>query len=198
MSELQAQINLATELEKKLSRAARLDRSFKIPALFETLLPSVQSDCDRAASIADSDPVLATSEHVPLGLRKITDALEVARTIEKARSTLLPQLDTSGKELEKLGFDHRWIAARIEELSNRANQILGDATERAVADEVSQFGADMNGLGLRVRRCCDRRRNSGGRRAPPRVASAAGCRNPNFDRDRAGNRPVEGASRRPV
>ncbi len=155
VGELQARINLATEQEKKLSRAARLDRCFKIPALFEAILPSVQADCDRAAALAESDPIQAISDHVTLGLRKITDALDVANTIEKARTVLLPQLEESGKQLQHLGFDHRWIAERVETLGVRSNEVLANAIERGVSQDASQLDADLTGLGQRVRRSCE-------------------------------------------
>ena len=151
--ELQVQINRGTELEKKLSRAARLDRYFRIPALFEKLLPSVQSDCDRVAPIADTDPVQAVAEHIPVGRRKMKQALDLAETIEKARDTLLPQLEESGKSLQQLGFDNRWMSERLEDLSDRSNEILTNAVQREVAEEVAQFDADVNGFGLRMRRC---------------------------------------------
>ena len=152
VDELQAKIDEATGLEQELSKASRLDRYFKLPALFDQLLPSAQLDCDRASAITATDPVKATSEHVPVGMRKITEGLAVAQTISRARNEVFPALDQAADELKKLGFDTRWIPKRVNDFSAHTDSLMIEAMERSINTEAEQFSEDISQLGFRARR----------------------------------------------
>jgi len=149
---LQEKINETIELEKQLSRSSRLDRIFKVPALFDSLIPSAQKVCDRAESLAEADPVKAVSVVVPDGLQKINDGLGIANAIGHAREHSLPKMEASSKELKVLDFDNRWIAESVGKLSDRADRILLKATSENMTDEVNRFNDDMVGLAHRVSR----------------------------------------------
>ena len=152
VDELQQKIEETTKLEKKLSRASRLDRIFKVPALFETLIPSAQKLCDRAESMSSTDPVKAVLEVVPDGVQKIDSGLSIAKTIDRARENGLTKMDNAGKELKKLRFDKRWIGERIEKLSTRADQIVLDANDADMMNQAISFDDDMKGMVQRVER----------------------------------------------
>ena len=95
------------------------------------------------------------SQFVPDGVRKISDGIAIASSIQKGRSKVFPQLDTAGDELKSLGFDIRWIEQRVLQLGDRADQLLVDASTREMGDEIRQFDGDLVQLGLRARRAVE-------------------------------------------
>ncbi len=146
---LQSKISEANQLEQEISRAARLDRNFRIPALFADLIPSAQDDCDQAESIANSDPLKAMNEEIPDGLRKIEDGLTIARAIKTARDEVFPNLDQTGKQLKKLGFKVRWIQELVSQLSARADHLLSLAARQSVQTQALAFADDLSAIGQR-------------------------------------------------
>jgi hypothetical protein len=153
--ELQTKIDEATELEQELSKASRMDRLFKIPAMFGSLLPTAQLDCDRAVSCAANDPIRATRDEIPQGLRKINEGLSVALAIKKAREEVFVQLDESTDKLQQSGFDIRWVEKRVNQLGQNADQLLEEASQRSIAQDADMFANDVSRLGLRARRCVE-------------------------------------------
>ena len=152
VDELQQKIDQASQLEQELSRASRLDRCFKVPNLFEELLPAAQADCDAAELLVQSDPVKAVGEVVPSGSQKVDDGLSLIRSIQIARDDVFPKLDQSGDQLKELKYKTRWIDDRINKLSDRANELMAEATERSVGDLAVNFKSDVIGLGERATR----------------------------------------------
>ena len=152
VDELQQNIDQAGQLEQELSRASRLDRWFKIPNLFEELLPAAQADCDAAESIVQSDPVKAVGEVIPVGRQKIDDGLSLIRSIQIARDDVFPKLDQSGDQLKQLRYKTRWIDDSIGQLSDRANELIGEATKHSVEAPAVEFESDVRALGQRATR----------------------------------------------
>jgi hypothetical protein len=150
---LEQQIEDVTELEQNLSRDSRLDRHFSMPAFFESLLPAVQSDFDRAQRLANSDPVTVLQDHVPQASRKINDALLVGKSVQLARKELFPQLETAAKDLRSKEFDVRWMDLSVTTLNDRAQQLMLAATDRNITRDAESFADDVAGLKLRAQRC---------------------------------------------
>lgn len=152
VKQLQAKIDAATALENKISRAARLDRIFKLPGLFDKLIPASQSDCDFAGSLANADPVRAMNDVIPLGMRKIDDGLLLAKTIVEARENRFPRLEGFESELKQQGFDNRWISEKIDSLSDLADRLVSDAADQSVTNEATEFAGELSGLEQRAKR----------------------------------------------
>ncbi len=155
LEKLQTNLQEATEIEQEIATAARLDRYFRVPSFFETLLPDVQRVSERADSLVDGDPVKVMNESLPEGLRKISEAVSVARTIQSARNDLFPKLDTATQELRALGCDIRWIDESIVRLGDRADRLMVEISEQPSADKVNEFEAEVMQLGTRARRCVE-------------------------------------------
>ena len=91
IDELQSRINEVEEIENEILRASRKDRLFKVPSLFEKLLPSVEQECQSVESLAKTDPVKAAAEEIPRAMQKLGEGLEIARSIKNARESTFPK-----------------------------------------------------------------------------------------------------------
>ena len=155
VDQFQTRINEATELEKSLSRASRLDRFFKVSSLFEKLLPATQAICDRADRESDRDPVQITQEMVPDGMDRIDSGLIIAQAIQKSREQSFPKLEEYSDTLDSLNVDNRWINERLKDLGKEANQLFETAADQGVLTEARQFEASLVNLDRRVQKSAE-------------------------------------------
>ena len=155
VDQFQTRINEATELEKSLARASRLDRFFKVSSLFEKLLPATQAICDRAERESDRDPVQITQEMVPDGMDRIDSGLIIAQAIQKSREQSFPKLEKHSDTLDSLDVDNRWINERLKDLGKEANQLFETAANQGVLTEARQFEDSLVNLDRRVQKSAE-------------------------------------------
>ena len=150
---LQERVDEAAALDRELDDAAELDGFFDVPHFFNTLLPAAQADADAADEISGFDPVRAAQNQIPNGMRKVNNALSVAKSIQRARADLFPQLETAKPKLTAMGYDIKWMETRMLELSDDANWLFEYAAKQDVSLEAQQFDQDITDTGDAVERC---------------------------------------------
>ncbi len=153
LTTLQERVDEATSLDRELDDASEQDGFFEVPAFFEVLLPSAGADYDKADEISGFDPVQAANNQIPSGMRKINNALSVAKSIKRARSGIFPRLQEAKPKLTELGYDIQWIETRILELSDDANWLFESAAKQDVTQEATEFDAHITLLGETAERC---------------------------------------------
>ena len=87
-----------------------------------------------------------------MGRQKIDDGLSLIRSIQIARDDVFPKLDQSGDQLKQLRYKTRWIDDSIGQLSDRANELIGEATKHSVEAPAVEFESDVRALGQRATR----------------------------------------------
>ncbi|MEM7312621.1 MAG: hypothetical protein AAF497_05665, partial [Planctomycetota bacterium] len=155
LTELQSEIDSATELEQEVTALSDENEYFAAPSFFDVLLPSAQSDSDTADSIAVNDPVRAVGELIPSGKRKIREARQLAATLKRGHQELLPRLRRLAPQLEEEGYETEWIDQRLSELTDRGDQLFAEAAEHNVLSSADQFDASVSALGERTERCLE-------------------------------------------
>ncbi len=153
LTQLQQRIDEATQIDKQLAAAAEEDGFFHVPKFFDVLLPSAEADHDQADDIAPADPVQAIQQHVPRGLRKADEALQIAHALQHAREHTFPQFDEHAPRLKKRGYETEWIQASVHQLGARADELFALAAERSVAAEAAELDQSLQTLGVRVAQC---------------------------------------------
>jgi len=147
LSQLQEQIETASKIDRELAEMADDDGMFDLPAFFETLIPSAQDDFDGADEIAVADPVEAIDNFIQRGSRKISDALMIAASVQKARNEVFPKLNKVAPQLQEMDFETGWMQARVGQLGERANELLEAAIIRSVSEDAGQLDEDVVALG---------------------------------------------------
>jgi len=113
-------------------------------------LPAAQKNCDVAESIAQSDPVKAVTEVIPAGRQKADDGLSLIGSVKIAREEVFPKLDQSSDQLKELKYQTRWIGKRVDQLGDRADQLMEQATDHSVSEQAVEFQSDVKELGERA------------------------------------------------
>lgn len=152
---LQVKIDEATVVEKELSELAETDSFFPVPNFFDKLLPSAQTDHDQADDQAGVDPVQSVQVHIPSGLRKIEDGLQIAAAVRLARDEVFPKCDEFAPRLKALEYSTDWIETRSQRLGDLANELFELATREPVGDAADQLGADVRKVARDVEQCAE-------------------------------------------
>ncbi len=155
VQDLENQIEAADDMERQLKGATRLDRYFKMPAFRDTLIPASEKQLALARSFAEDDPVRTVAEIIPKGLRIIGDGLAIATAATEMRAGVFGQLDDSAAELKEHKFDTRWIKARVEKLSDQADELVGHAADSDIGEQAELFADDTREIGVRAARCVE-------------------------------------------
>lgn len=150
LSALQQRIQDAIDIDQRLEEASEDDGLFPLPAFFDVLIPSAQSDHDEADQLIAADPVQVMQRQIPQGRRKLEEGISVAASVDHARATVLPKLNRCAPELLEAGFQTEWMHECVEELGRTANQVLVEAAKASVSDEAESLAHDLDHLGLRA------------------------------------------------
>ncbi len=150
---LQEEINSISELERQLSDLSREHQRFAVPSFFNQLIPSAISDYNAGDTLALTDPVTAVERHIPEGRRKLSEARLLGQTLLEGHELLLPKLRKLAPLLEGAGFDAEWIDQRLDELSQRADQLFAESATTPTSTAIQEYATQVTGLGDRGQRC---------------------------------------------
>ena len=152
VEKMESDVDSLVQQEKQLSRAARLDRRFEVPALFDTMIPAIHADLDQAGELQSIDPLQVTSKLVPLAKRKLSEADVVVRAILRMRTELLPKIEKRVSDLKQLGFKTAWVHDALSDLDIRANELIETAAQQGIGDAATDFSGDVDSLSGRAER----------------------------------------------
>jgi hypothetical protein len=150
LKEVQQGIAQVTQQETALHQDAEKDGLFGIPAFLDQLIPSLQADVAEADRLSAFDAVQAMEKPIPIARRKLNESRKILELLGDARKNLLVNLQEIGAKLQAANYSSQWIGAGLEELSNRANELVNLATERSVGEEITQFHEQLNQLGVQA------------------------------------------------
>lgn len=146
---LQGLLDRTREREKALQAP---DGLFWAPALFADLVPAAQRDLDEATALGVSDPVRALDEKAPVARRQAEEADALSSALVEFRAEILPDVQLHIPVLETAGFRTGWIAAELQALSERANEIAREALARSTAEDIAGWKTAARALAERTSR----------------------------------------------
>jgi hypothetical protein len=145
LAEVQAQFDEATRLEKELDTANDQDGFFVVDNFFAKFLPAIREELTTAESRAISDPVLAVEQLLPAIAAKLGPALELARSLQRARAEVFPKFNEHAPKLKQRGYDTRWISAAIQTAGARANELFQVRSATRCSSRASSAAATSPG-----------------------------------------------------
>lgn len=147
LKEVQQGIAQVTEQETALHQDAEKDGLFGIPAFLDQLIPSLQADVAEADRLSAFDAVQAMEKPIPSARRKLSESRKILEILVDARQNLLVKLQEIGLKLREANYSSQWIGIGLEQLSNRANELLQTATDHSIEGEIAQFQEQLGQLG---------------------------------------------------
>ncbi len=152
VKQLDDQVNELKNLESQLSEESRRDQFFALPAFYESTLPAIQEDLERAQSTMETDPLTTFSKIVEDGRGKSEQARSMAEAIGKTRSGVFPQLDDMTPKLERMGYSTDWVSQTLRLLSQKANELFLQIGNENVDDDIRLFNDSLGQLEIRAHR----------------------------------------------
>ncbi|MBM3832333.1 MAG: hypothetical protein FJ403_03460 [Verrucomicrobia bacterium] len=147
---IQATIDMVRGQEIDLSDAAQADGLFRIPLVFEQLLPAAQTAQAEAVKIAIKDPVGALKTFGPEAQQRAADALALAKVISDFRADNLPSVRQMAGTLSDAGLSCQWIDQELERLSAQADELAQRAMKESTLTGLQLWKESLVKLGERV------------------------------------------------